>query len=179
MIDTELVVDDEIKLVQFDEKYAEQITAIANNKKVSQNLTDDFPFPYQLSDAIDFINLCKTLDPSVERQYLITVNGEAAGGFGIFFKKGIYRKISSFGYWLGEKFWGRGIMTRVVKFAVNYVFTNFDIMRISIGIFARNTGSKRVLEKSGFKCEGLFKKFFYKDDEYCDGLIYTIMRDEV
>jgi len=51
------------------------------------------------------------------------------------------------GYWLGEEFWGRGIMTEAVTAVTDFCFENFPLRRISAEVFANNPASARVLEK--------------------------------
>ena len=53
------------------------------------------------------------------------------------------------GYWLGEEFWGRGVMTEAVTAVTDFCFENFLLRRISAEVFANNPASARVLEKAG------------------------------
>jgi [ribosomal protein S5]-alanine N-acetyltransferase len=53
------------------------------------------------------------------------------------------------GYWLGEKFWGRGIMSEAVAALTDFCFDNFSLRRIYAEPFANNSASARVLEKAG------------------------------
>ena len=77
------------------------------------------------------------------------------------------------GYWLGEKFWGRGIMTEVVTAVTDFCFDNFPFRRISAEVFANNPASARVLEKAGFTLEGRLKNHILKDGELLDSLLYA------
>jgi RimJ/RimL family protein N-acetyltransferase len=77
------------------------------------------------------------------------------------------------GYWLGEKFWGRGIMTEVVTAVTDFCFDNFPFRRISAEVFANNPASARVLEKAGFTLEGRLKNHILKDGEVLDSLLYA------
>ena len=53
------------------------------------------------------------------------------------------------------------------------VFSNFDIVRIFAGVFEKNKGSKRVLEKAGYELEAIHKKAIIKDGEIMDQYIYV------
>ena len=83
----------------------------ANNRDVWINLRDAFPHPYALADAESFIERC--LQPP-ETTFAIAVDGEAVGAIGYLVGKDVERTSAEIGYWLGESYWGRGIMTEVL-----------------------------------------------------------------
>ncbi|OHT02741.1 acetyltransferase, ribosomal protein N-acetylase [Tritrichomonas foetus] len=174
-LQSEIIIDENIKLTKWCLDDAEELSVIANNRKISDNLRDGFPHPYCLQDAINFINISN--DDNNSMNFCIKVNNCVAGGFGIVFHTDIYRRNCEIGYWLGEKYWGQGIMTRVVKSGVKYIFSNFDIVRIYADIFARNVGSKRVLEKAGFEFEGVLRKSVFKNGEQIDALSYSLIQE--
>jgi RimJ/RimL family protein N-acetyltransferase len=61
------------------------------------------------------------------------------------------------GYWLGEQYWRRGVMTKALTAVTDFCFENFPLRRISAEVFANNPASARVLEKAGFAFEGRLK----------------------
>lgn len=143
----------------------------ANNRNIWINLRDRFPFPYTRKDARKWIrqaNLGMT-----QTQFAIVVDGAAAGGIGFEVKRDVFRRSAEIGYWLGEPFWGRGIMTEAVQAVTEYAFKNFDLCRIEAGIFEWNLASMRVLEKAGYECEARLKKSVTKDGITVDQLIYA------
>ena len=60
------------------------------------------------------------------------------------------RRTAELGYYIAERYWGKGIMTEAVKQICGHVFDKSDILRIYAEPFAYNTASCRVLEKAGF-----------------------------
>ena len=155
-------------------KDRESLARHANNPRVAEYLRDLFPQPYTLDDAKQWIDLCLNNKP--ETNFAIAVEDEAVGGIGIILQTDNYRKNAEIGYWLGEPYWGRGIMTPVLNSMVKYVFQNFDLERIFAGIIQHNGASMRVLEKAGFVCEAVFKKSIYKNGKLYDEHIYSIRR---
>ena len=145
-----------------------------NNFKVSQYLADRFPHPYTINDAQNWLNYVITMQPVVN--LVIDINGEAAGGIGIELKQHERRKTAHLGYWLGEPFWGKGIMPQATNLLVNYAFDNFDIARIETVVYHPNTASMRVLEKCGFVKEGVGKKAIFKNGEFYDEHVYALVR---
>lgn len=149
----------------------------ANNKNVSKNLTDIFPYPYTIDDARTWIG--KQLDVDPARNFAIVIDGKAVGGVGFLVGKDIFKRSAEMGYWIGEAFWGRGIVTEAVKAVTSYAFDTFDLMHIFAGIFEHNTASRRVLEKAGYELEGCFRMHVTKDGETSNDLVFGIVRPGV
>lgn len=146
----------------------------ANNRKVWMNVRDHFPHPYTHGDAVRWVQHASLhLSESV---FAIVVNGEAAGSIGLIAKDDVYRKSMEIGYWLGEDFWGRGIVTEAVGAVTRYGFEQFDIVRIYADIFDWNTPSARVLEKNGYRCEARLSRAVVKDGIVTDALLYAITK---
>lgn len=149
----------------------------ANNYKIWRNLKDGFPYPYSIQDAEEYILINKMDSPA--KNLCIDYNGECIGIVGFTTQSDIYKKTVVFGYWLGEPFWGKGIMTIAVQKAIEYIFKNFDIERIHTGVMEHNTASMRVLEKAGFKFECKFEKSIFKDEKLWDEFRYSLLRESL
>lgn len=152
----------------------ESLVKYANNIRIAKYLTETFPHPYTPEDGKRFIRMSGVEE--VRRIFAIEVDGEAAGGIGVHPQVDIHVKSAELGYWLGEPHWGKGIMTDAVKEMVEYAFGHFDIVRLYARPFSNNAGSKRVLEKAGFRLEARLEKSIYKHGELLDELIYSIVR---
>ena len=151
---------------------AEDIVKYANNPKIAANLRDGFPYPYTIDNAKFFINAC--LDKN-NKNYLraITINNKIIGSIGVMFKDDIYKKSAEIGYWLAEPFWRKGIMSEVIIETSEYIFNNYDIIRIYAEPFATNIGSRKVLENAGFTLEGILLKSVFKNGVILDSCIYA------
>ena len=169
------LIDNNLKLREFTMEDKHRMAQIANNEKISINLRDAFPHPYTVDDAERFIEMCLNLTPP--QVFAIEYNGEYAGNIGLHKLTDVYRKSAEIGYFLGEDYWNKGIMTRAVNLICEYGFKNMDIVRIHTGVFDYNTASQRVLEKCGFVKEGVFKKAVYKNEQICDEIRYAKLMD--
>ena len=165
----------DFKLRKWNQSDVESLAFYANNINISQNLTDRFPYPYTKKDAKSFIKFAQ--DDDLSYIFAIEINGEVAGGIGLHGQKGIYRKNFEIGYWLAEKYWGNGIVSKAIKQMVKYGFENTSISRIFAKIYGRNIASQKVIQKSGFTFEAKFEKSVYKNEEYLDELVYAIRRE--
>ncbi len=147
----------------------------ANNKKIWQNVRDHFPYPYTLPDAHRWTFHASTA--LIDKVFAIEVNGEPVGSIGLVPKEDVYRTSMEIGYWLGEEFWGKGIVSEAVRAITKYGFNHFDIVRIYADIFEWNPASARVLEKNDYVFEARLKNAIIKDERIGDVLIYSILKE--
>jgi len=152
----------------------ESLAKYANNKNLTPFLTNRFPVPYTENDAKNFIEIALKESPMFK--YAIDINGEAVGGIEFYPQTDVLCKNIEIGYWIGEPFWGKGIMTEVVKQIIPIGFERFDVTRIYAKVFEGNIGSQKVLENAGFTLEARFENIIYKYDSFQDELIYGVRR---
>jgi RimJ/RimL family protein N-acetyltransferase len=156
---------------------AAQLARISDNKNISDNLRDGFPFPYSLNDAISWLKviLPENFPP---RFFAIETDNHLVGSIGLVTKADIYRMNLEMGYFLDESHWGKGIITKAIKAAALYAFKEFDIVRIYAEPYSDNLGSRRALEKAGFTLEATFKRNVIKNGIIKDSCIYAILRED-
>ena len=147
----------------------------ANNRNVWINLRDRFPHPYTVNDARRWLDMVVGHQP--ETNFAIDVAGEAVGGIGFTVQHDVARRSAEIGYWLGEKFWGRGIATEALVAVTDHAFSHYDVCRLYAHVFDWNRASARVLEKAGYEFEGRLKKSVIKDGQTIDQLMYAMIRE--
>ena len=153
---------------------AESVARHANNRKIWPGVRDLFPHPYTIQDAYEFLQ--RAISEQPEMKFCVEIEDAAVGGIGVHPGQDVHRHTATVGYWLGEKFWGRGIMTEAVTAVTDFCVENFPLRRISAEVFANNPGSARVLEKAGFSLEGCLKNNVLKDGKLLDSLLYARTR---
>lgn len=142
----------------------------ANNWNIWIQLRDRFPHPYTEADGRAFLAHVAARElPSV---WAIEVDGEAAGGIGLVLMSDVERVSAEIGYWLGEAYWGRGVVTAALRAVTGEAFHRFDLMRVFALPFADNRGSVRVLEKAGYVLEGRLLQSAIKNGVVRDQLMY-------
>ena len=149
----------------------EALATLANNPKIAANLRDGFPSPYSIEDAERFLARA-----AVPNNFAIEVDGGAVGGIALMRHGDVERLSAELGYWLGEPFWGRGIMTQVVRAVTDLAFTTLGLIRVYAMPYATTAGSIRVLEKAGFVCEGRLRRSVIKNGQVLDQLMYADVR---
>lgn len=150
---------------------ARSLVQHANNPNVAKNLRDRFPHPYTEKDAKAFLRHATAAgDPS---NLAIEVEGEAVGAVGFVPGRDIERFSAEIGYWVGERFWGRGIATEALALVTAYVFSDLNYLRLFALPFADNPASARVLEKAGYVREAVLRASSVKDGVVKDQLLYA------
>mgnify|MGYP006084539297 CR=1 FL=1 len=87
-----------------------------------------------------------------------------------------FHKKADISYFIGDtKFWGKGIMTFVIKEAVSLSITNLKLNKLTAGLAHENFGSKRALEKNRFILEGVKKKHLFYNGQWFDQLDYGLL----
>lgn len=87
-------------------------------------------------------------------------------------------KYGVIGYWLGENFQGKGIMTKSLKTVINIAFKELNLNRIELRIADENMQSRKIPEKLGFKNEGIIRQGGYLYDHYVNLIIYGMLAEE-
>jgi len=155
---------------------AADLASALSNKKVQDNLRDGLPYPYTEKDGQEYISAMLSADPNDTFAFAVTVNDKAVGSIGVFRQSNIHRLTAEIGYYISEEYWGRGITTEAVKQTCEYVFANSDIIRIFAEPFSHNAASCRVLEKAGFRSEGILRQNAVKNDKIVDMKMYALIR---
>jgi len=167
--------DGKIILRPLNDNDASELARLANNKKIWDNLRDLMPYPYSIDNAVFFINLTKQENPQVT--FAIEFDKQLCGVIGLVQQQDVYRKTAEIGYWIGEPFWNKGIATKAVALITKYAFDDLDLVRLHTGVFEYNTASMKVLEKSGYKKDGVFEKAILKNENIWDEHRYYKIND--
>ena len=147
----------------------------ANNINIWNNVRDYFPYPYSEEDGKQFIEMVLN-KPKPTTDFAIVVDGKAVGGIGIVLKDDVERIGAEIGYWLGENYWNKEIMTKVVREMIEYVFLHFPLQKIFSPVFDFNIASQKVLQKAGFEREAILKQAAIKNDTIIDLHYYSLLK---
>ncbi|BBH16901.1 N-acetyltransferase GCN5 [Nocardioides baekrokdamisoli] len=111
--------------------------------------------------------------------FTLEVNGEFAGQVSV---NNVVRgsaQFASIGYWIDERFAGRGIMPRAVAMAIDHSLTTAGLHRIEVCIRPENSNSLRVVEKLGLREVGFAPLYLHIDGEWRDHRIFAITAEEM
>jgi [ribosomal protein S5]-alanine N-acetyltransferase len=82
------------------------------------------------------------------------------------------------GYWIGQEFARQGFMREAVEAVVHYAFHELDLSRIQAGCLPENMASRGVLEKSGFKYEGVAQSYLQIAGRWRTHVLYANLRND-
>ena len=153
----------------------DSLVRYGNNRLVWRNLTDMFPHPYTIADAVAWVRTAIEPGPSI--LLAIDLEGEAIGGAGVIASEGNSFHTGQFGYWLGQPHWGKGIATRCARALRDHAFAGGRFKRLEAPVFAWNPASMKVLEKVGFIREGVLRRSVLKDGQLIDSVMYAATTD--
>ncbi len=111
--------------------------------------------------------------------FVMEYDGEVAGQLNVW---GIARgslSSATIGYWVSERFAGKGITPTSVALATDVCFEDLRLHRMEICIRPENTKSLRVVQKLGFRYEGLRRRYIHIDGEWRDHYAFALVREEV
>jgi len=87
-------------------------------------------------------------------------------------------KLLEIGYSLVPSERGKGYCTEAVEIMVDYLFLSRETMRVQACTDVRNLASQKVLEKAGFKREGIMRNAFFWRGKWTEDCLYSIVREE-
>lgn len=111
------------------------------------------------------------------KSFAIVYQGELAGTIGFNdINRGI--KCGTVGYWLGQDFQGKGIMSQALETLIEYGFRDLGLNKIEIRVATGNVKSRALPEGLGFKQEGVLRDAEWLYDRYVDHVVYGLLRAE-
>jgi [ribosomal protein S5]-alanine N-acetyltransferase len=82
------------------------------------------------------------------------------------------------GYWVGERFARQGYMNRAVRALIPFIFRTLGLHRIEAACVPSNDPSQHLLEKAGFRREGLAKNYLQINGEWQDHTLFALLAEE-
>jgi len=84
----------------------------------------------------------------------------------------------SLGYWIGERFARQGYMHDAVRALIPFIFSTLGLHRIEAACLPSNEPSKSLLQKAGFRQEGLARKYLQINGEWRDHVLFALLEDD-
>jgi [ribosomal protein S5]-alanine N-acetyltransferase len=111
--------------------------------------------------------------------FLLEWDGELAGQLNV--SSIAYGSLSSatIGYWVSERFAGKGVTPTAVALATDYCFFTLGLHRMEICIRPENEPSLRVVEKLGFRYEGLRRRYIHINNDWRDHFCFALTVEDV
>ena len=133
---------------------ARRITEYLSSFAVAGNLAR-VPHPYTLDDAREFLSRWRADAPPHDTRFVIELKNEGAIGIVGFHNNDGDAEI---GYWLGEPYWGQGLMSEALYAILDWYFDVTEADIVVSGVFPFNMASAALQMKLGFVETGTSKR---------------------
>ncbi|OYX43831.1 MAG: GNAT family N-acetyltransferase [Rhodobacterales bacterium 32-67-9] len=85
---------------------------------------------------------------------------------------------ATIGYWIGAPFARQGYMAEALRAVIHHCFTTLDLSRIESACLPENAASRGVLEKSGYKYEGVAQSYLQINGRWRNHVLYANLRSD-
>jgi ribosomal-protein-alanine N-acetyltransferase len=111
--------------------------------------------------------------------WVVCYGGQVVGQLRLFSVEWGSNRSAKAGYWIDERFAGLGIIPTALAMAVDHGFRVMGLHRIEASIRPNNKASRRVVEKLGFREEGLRPREVHIDGAWRDHICYAVTIEDV
>ncbi len=85
---------------------------------------------------------------------------------------------ASIGYWVSQHVAGQGVIPTSVALVTDHCFGPVGLHRVEANVRPENTASRRVVEKLGFREEGLHRRYLFIDEQWRDHVSFAILAED-
>jgi [ribosomal protein S5]-alanine N-acetyltransferase len=139
--------------------------------------------PLYRSSLGPYVSMARTLRREarngVALPWVVTFGGHFAGQLTVGSIVWGSSRSAQVGYWIDEQYAGRGVIPTALALAMDHCFFVVGLHRVEATIRPENTASRRVVEKLGFREEGLRKRCLHIDGEWHDHICYALTVEDV
>jgi [ribosomal protein S5]-alanine N-acetyltransferase len=111
--------------------------------------------------------------------FVVEYNGQLAGQLNVSSITWGSLSSATIGYWVGERFAGKSITPTAVALATDYCFGQLGLHRMEICIRPENAASLRVVQKLGFRYEGLRRRYIHINGDWRDHFCFGLVAEEL
>ncbi|MEM7009812.1 MAG: GNAT family protein [Thermodesulfobacteriota bacterium] len=174
-----LRVDDTSELELLNQDHAEELfDLIEQNRAFLKEWLPWLDNNRYFQNTIDFIRIAQMQYENNETaQFTLTYKGSIAGVIG-FHRIDWQNRATCIGYWIGEQFQGKGLVTRACSKVLDYSFGRMGLNRIEIRCATENKRSRAIPQRLGFREEGLIRDAEWLYDHYVDHIVYGMLEPD-
>ena len=157
----------------------EEIQKSAGEREIADTMIS-LPHPYPEEEAERYVSQKQNEREAGSSVTFIIEKKEGKGFYGLIEVRDIDLEHSQgeLSFWLAIEAWGHGYMSEAVQAIVGYGFEALNLNRLYAYHMLRNPATGRVLEKNGFRQEGLLRQRVQKWGQYEDVALWAILRQD-
>jgi ribosomal-protein-alanine N-acetyltransferase len=168
-----------LTLRSFTKEDAEDFFQIRSNVKVMEYL--DSNIHKFVSDTLNMIEKIFQMyaDKAGINWIIEDKNSKAVMGYCLLFNLDRANCRAEIGYALKPEYWRMGIATEAIEALIKFGFGKMGLHGIEANVNPKNTGSKKLLEKIGFRKEAYFREHHLSNGKFSDSEIYCIIESDL
>jgi len=105
-------------------------------------------------------------------------DGRLVGGITLSNVRRGVTQAGTIGYWMGAPYAGQGLMSEAVRLMIGFAFDALRLHRLEAACIPTNSRSIHLLEKAGFRREGLFRSYLKINGTWQDHLVFSLLEDD-
>lgn len=154
---------------------AENIVNWRNDPKIRRGL-----FSYELINEEKHLQWYNTNANNTHRMDLMVCFKETEESIGTlnFSNIDFKNQKAEFGILIAKKFWGKGYATEAAQRSLEYGFQEMNLNKIYLKVFNDNQSAINLYKKLGFNEEGLLKEDIYKDGEFKNVKVMSLLKKD-
>lgn len=171
-----LKVDENSELELINQDYADELfDLIEKNREYLKEWLPWLDNNRYLQNTIDYIKISQIqFERNESLQFVLKHRGKIVGVIG-YHKIDWINRLTSIGYWIGEEYQGKGLITKSCIKVLDYSFGRMGLNRIEIRCAPDNLKSRAIPERLGFQEEGLIHQAEWLYDHFVDHVVYGML----
>jgi [ribosomal protein S5]-alanine N-acetyltransferase len=135
--------------------------------------------PNSFDVKVQLRGLLRQLSDESGMPFVIEVQGKLQGQLNV--ANVMYGSVSSavLGYWVSPEVAGRGVMPTAVALVTDYLMDQVGLHRVEINVRPENLASLRVIQKLGFRYEGLKQRYIHINGDWRDHYVFALTKEEL
>lgn len=172
-------IDDSLHLALLETRDAEALFALIDRNRDYIGQWLKFPsMTLSVDDSKAFIERTRLRYAKGDGYWIgIWEGSQLVGSIGYLYIDQDDRK-TEIGYWLGQEYEGKGIITRVIQVLIQYAFNHLNMNKVEIGAASNNARSRAIPERLGFQFEGEIRDYEFINGRYLNRVIYGLRASE-
>lgn len=171
-------IDRELKLSLSIPQYAEELFELTNkNRDFLKQWLPWLDNVQAISDTKEFIESQLLRFQKAEALHITIFYQDRISGVLGYNQIDRINNIGHIGYWLGQKYNGKGIMTKSVRELIEIGHSYYSLHRFDIRCAVENSRSRAIPERLGFKNEGVIRQAEKVYDNYFDHVVYGLLKN--
>ncbi len=167
-----------VRIRAYRESDVEPAMNYLNDMNIRRLMTPGIPFPFLLHDEKKWFESLSALKENYSFAIETLAENHYIGGCGINHVDW-KNSVAVVGIFIGdEAYHSKGYGTEAMSLLVKFIFEEMNMNKVKLSVYGFNHRAKRSYEKCGFKEEGVLRQEIYREGQYHDEIIMSILRSE-